>query len=112
MKVQNYRDVTGESVANARGTVLRKVVSEQDGAPNFIMRVLEVRPGGSTPHDNHPWEHEVFVLRGQGVVVQESVEHPLREGSVVFVPGGEDHQFRNTGSETLEFICVIPRLDK
>ncbi len=112
MKVQNYRDMVGESVANARGTILRKVISEQDGAPNFIMRVFEVQPRGSTPRDNHPWEHEVFVLSGQGVVVQEGMQHPLSEGSVVFVPGGEDHQFRNTGFETLRFICVIPRLDK
>ncbi len=26
----------------------------------------------------------------------------------VYVPPGEKHQFRNTGSESLTFICVVP----
>ncbi|MFO7666702.1 MAG: cupin domain-containing protein [Desulfobacterales bacterium] len=33
---------------------------------------------------------------------------PVTAGSVVFIPGNEEHQIRNTGSELLVFACLIP----
>jgi len=32
----------------------------------------------------------------------------LKKGDVIFVPGGENHQFKNPGKDVLEFICLIP----
>ena len=57
-----------------------------DGAPSFSMRQFEVAPGGHTPKHSHAHEHEVFVLEGTGVVLEGDREHPLRPGTVVFVP--------------------------
>ncbi|HSJ53691.1 MAG TPA: cupin domain-containing protein [Anaerolineae bacterium] len=34
---------------------------------------------------------------------------PLAHGTSVFVPGGEMHQFRNTGDEVLRFLCLVPQ---
>ena len=48
------------------------------------------------------------VLEGKGVVVSEEGEKPIGPGDVVFVPPNETHQFRNTGSTTLKFLCLIP----
>ncbi|HCP60102.1 MAG TPA: hypothetical protein DIT43_00775, partial [Dehalococcoidia bacterium] len=79
-----------------------------DGAPTFIMRVFEVKPGSSTPSHSHSWEHEVFVLSGKGIVKGREKEGLLGEGTVVFVAPNEDHCFINTGSGPLRFICVIP----
>lgn len=87
---------------------MRWVIAKNDGAPNFAMRVVEVQPGGSTPHHQHEWEHEVFVIEGQGVVRGSQGDRPIRYGSVVFVPGNEMHQFVNPGSEILRFLCLIP----
>ncbi len=92
----------------ASGISIRWVIAEKDGAPNFSMRVFEVAPGGYSPYHSHPWEHEVFVLEGGGVVVQETGEVPISCGDVLFIPGGEMHQLRNTSEGTLEFICLIP----
>ena len=61
------------------------------------MRQFEVAPGGYTPKHSHPYEHEVFVLEGNGVVLEGDREHTLKPGDVVFVVPGEVHQFRNTG---------------
>ena len=72
------------------------------------MRVFEVEPGSSTPFHSHSWEHEVFVLSGQGVVIGEEGETPISSGSVVFVAPNEQHCFANNGNEPLRFICVIP----
>ncbi|MDI6856872.1 MAG: cupin domain-containing protein [Dehalococcoidia bacterium] len=107
MKVQDYRDVTARE--ELPGVTLRVVISEEDGAPNFIMRVFEVQPGASTPWHTHDWEHEVFVLAGEGQAVSAGGRTPIEPGSVVFVAPNEQHQFVNAGSDVLRFICCIPR---
>jgi quercetin dioxygenase-like cupin family protein len=87
-------------------------VGEGDGAPNFAMRQFVVQPGGHTPRHSHPYEHEVFVLEGRGTVVEGNVEHSLRSGDVVYVAPDEVHQFRNTGSAPLKFLCLVPNSAK
>ena len=72
------------------------------------MRQFEVAPGGFTPRHHHPYEHEVFVLEGQGVVYEGDQPHPLKAGDVVLVKPDEVHQFRNTGDGPLKFLCLIP----
>ncbi|HDR06819.1 MAG TPA: cupin domain-containing protein, partial [Candidatus Coatesbacteria bacterium] len=47
-------------------------------------------------------------LEGSGVVEEGEAERPLGPGSVVFVPGGEEHGFRNTGRGPLRFLCLVP----
>lgn len=106
MKVSNYLDTP--STEELAGVFKREVITAQDGAPNFCMRVFEVKPGSSTPHHSHPWEHEVFILSGQGVVVGEQGETAISEGSVIFVAPDEQHCFINTSSQVLRFICLIP----
>ena len=72
MKVSNYLDI--KPVQEVPGAVMREVITADDGAPNFCMRVFEVEPGSSTPSHSHSWEHEVFVLSGRGVVKGEHGE--------------------------------------
>lgn len=106
MKISSYEDT--EPVEELPGVIKREVISAIDGAPNFCMRVFDVEPGNSTPAHSHPWEHEVFVLSGQGIVATELGERRIERDSVVFVTPDEPHCFVNTGSEPLRFICVIP----
>lgn len=87
---------------------MRMLVGPGEGATNFHMRHFEVAPGGFTPHHQHNYEHEILILKGQGVAQSQQGERPLRAGDVVFVPANEMHQFRNTGGGPLEFICLIP----
>lgn len=92
----------------ATGVQLRCLIGPEDGAPSFTMREFEVAPGGCTPKHEHRYEHEVYVLEGNGVVLVGGEEHPLQPGTVVFVPPDALHQFRNTGSTRLRFLCLIP----
>jgi len=70
LKVFNHRDVKAEDVGEGAFRVRVKwLIDEKVGAENFAMRLFEVEPGGYTPYHKHPWEHEVFVLEGDGVVV-------------------------------------------
>jgi len=106
MKVRNFREVEADN--EVPGVALRTVISAQDGAPHFAMRVLEVEPGASTPFHTHDWEHEVFILEGQAKVKGAEGERALQPNDVVFVAGQEEHCFVNTGTQVLRFICCIP----
>ena len=109
MKVQHYKDVQADDVEQgAVGVKMRWLIDEKSGAPNFAMRHFEVAPGGRTPHHSHEWEHEVFGLSGEGVVVGEDGEKPFSAGVVVYMPPNEKHQFRNTGTEPLTMLCMVP----
>ncbi len=110
MKVNHYLDVSQAPVnmEGSRGCQVRWLVDEAQGAPNFAMRQYEVAPGGFTPKHSHPYEHEVFVLEGSGVVLEGDRQHPLKAGDFVFVSPSEVHQFRNTGDVPLKFLCMVP----
>ncbi|MCA9184843.1 MAG: cupin domain-containing protein [Pirellulaceae bacterium] len=110
MKVEHSKNIVSHIVQmdGAVGCHVRQLVNEQDGAPTFAMRQFEVEPGGHTPRHFHPYEHEVYVLEGEGVVYEGDTPRPLAAGDVVFVAPDEVHQFRNTGSSPLKFLCLIP----
>jgi len=78
------------------------------GAPNFVMRLFTVKPGGYSPKHSHRWEHEIFIVKGKAEVYDGKKYNTVEAGSFVYVPGGIEHQLRNAGDEDLEFICVIP----
>lgn len=109
-KVVHYEDVPVEEIEEegAKGIQVRLLISKSDGAEKFAMRFFEIKPDGYTPYHSHDWEHEVFILSGEGVVLYEGEERKIREGYVVFIPPGEKHCFRNTGKEKLIFLCLIP----
>ncbi len=110
MKVQSHREVESKKVGmeGASGCQVRSLVGEADGAPNFAMRLFEVAPDGHTPRHSHPYEHEMYVLEGNGVVCEGDVEHPLTAGDVMYIAPNEVHQFRNTGSAPFKFLCLVP----
>lgn len=110
MKVTNYSGVMpivmdNDMVKNVAG---RLMIGKEDGAPNFCMRVFEMKKDGYTPKHTHDWEHEVFVHAGHGEVFIEDTWHPISPGSAVFVPANVEHQFRNNGDDLFTFVCLIP----
>ena len=112
MKHQHYSRVTAEKVEQgAEGVHIRWLITEADGAEHFVMRHFEIAPGGFTPRHDHAWEHEVFILKGRGMVLGPEGEKAFGPGDVMFVPGGETHQFRNTGENLVEMLCLIPARD-
>ena len=110
--IRHFTDVPAQAAAEAEGVSVRWLLTREDGAPHFAMRVFDLAPGRSTPYHSHWWEHEVFVLGGEGSVRDESGEETaLQSGGVVLVTGDERHCFRNTGDSDFRFICLIPHPD-
>ena len=110
MIVRKYTDIEEKKVEveGAKGVSIRVLISEEDGAPNFIKRRFSIVPGGHTPYHSHSWEHEVYILEGSGRVMGPDGPRELQAGSVVLVLPNEEHNFENTGDRPLVFLCSIP----
>ncbi len=92
----------------AKDAFIQWLISKDDGAPRFAMRRFIIRPGGSIPKHAHWYEHEIYVLKGRGIVGVEDREYEVTAGSVLFVPPEIPHWYKNIGDEDWEFICIIP----
>lgn len=110
MKVIGYEQVEQQKVEmpGSHNCQVRWLIGPRDGAPNFAMRQFEVAVDGYTPKHSHPYEHEVFVLDGQGTILEGDKVHPIRGGDIIYVAPDEVHQFRNVGSTPLKFLCLVP----
>jgi quercetin dioxygenase-like cupin family protein len=106
---RDYRVVPAEAVGE--GITIRWVLGRPEGAPSFAMRVIEFENGAVFAAHEHPYEHEIFVLEGEGVVTGRDREIPMRRGMAILVPAGTVHGYRNEGGGPLRFICVIPHVD-
>ena len=113
MKVKHFEEVKALDVVQegARDVKVRWLITKEDGARNFAMRLFEVKPGGYTPCHKHDYEHEVFILEGEGKLLLEGKEYDLKPGVFAFVPENKEHQFKNTGEKILKFLCLIPNKD-
>ncbi len=92
----------------AQGVTIQWLIDESLGAPNFAMRRFVIAPGGHTPFHEHPWEHEVYIVRGEGKVLLDDGPVPFASDNAIFIPPDERHQFRNTGHEVVEMLCIVP----
>lgn len=108
--IRNLSDApsTGVEASGADHCSMAVMVGKEDGAPNFAIRQIVVEPAGCTPRHSHDYEHEVVVLEGCGKVYCQGEEHQINPGDVVFVPAGQEHQFRATGKTPMRFLCVTP----
>ncbi len=109
MKILNYNSVEAKDAGAGTSKVkVRWLIDEETGANNFFMRLFEIESGGYTPLHIHDWEHEIFILEGEGAVVCEDEEKLFRPGDAIFLSPNEKHQFRNTGNKLVKLLCLIP----
>ena len=106
MLVRSYKDVVAVPVGE--GKEKRVVIGPKEGAPTFVMRVFDLATGASSGYHSHDWEHEVFILTGEGVLVTEEGETPVKADDVIYVAPNEKHCLNNRGQDTLCFICLVP----
>ena len=101
--LRNYR-----SLHQAGGTTARLIALE-DNPPTCTMTYSVIDPGKTSAHHIHPWEHEVYMLEGSGVLVCDGKEYPVTEGDGIFIPGNVDHYtLNNRSSGVIRRIEVNP----
>ena len=91
--VRNFR-----SIHTPEGPAAR-LISLDDDPPTCTMSYTEIYPDKTSAHHTHPWEHEVYIIKGSGTLVCDSKEYPVREGDAIFIPGDVEHYTLNNGGQ-------------
>jgi quercetin dioxygenase-like cupin family protein len=112
VKHAHYTEVNAEDPGQgSKDITIRWLITKKDGAERFAMRMFEMDPGGYTPYHQHDWEHEVFIVEGEGALKTEKGEKKFKGGDFIFVPANEWHQFMQKGKGNTRFLCLIPYKD-
>jgi len=107
MRITSYREVEAKECEGSSKLKMRWLNTE--GSNIFAVRHVEIEPTGYSPYHSHPWEHEIFVLEGNGTAVGEKVSKSISVGDLISISGEEIHQIKNTGKSTLKILCMIPK---
>jgi len=79
-------------------------VDKETGAKKISGGSADIPVNSELPYHAHEKEEEImFIYSGKGVLVVEGETFPLEPETMVFVPPGLKHTFKNTGNETLSF---------
>lgn len=110
MKHTHYSALEAQKFDNdmVKGVTGRVAIGKNDGAPNFCMRIFTIDPGGFTPKHSHDWEHEILIHQGNGKLFKDGEYVDVKAGDIIFVPGNEEHQFKNESDAPFTFACLIP----
>ena len=110
MVIKKLNDVAFAKLTGYDKVTKQIVIGPDDGSDEIVLRYFTLAPGGASPHHSHDFPHLVKIEAGTGVAIDGTdQEHPLRAGDYVYVKENEIHNFRNTGTESFEFICIVPR---
>ena len=108
MHVEHYRDIpllpvegTGQATP---GLTTRRILPP--AAAEATMDICEINAGASSAFHTHPWEHQVFVVAGQGAVTDGQSPIQFSAGDVVVIPADQPHQFINVGDSNVVFVCL------
>jgi quercetin dioxygenase-like cupin family protein len=107
MTVKHANEVEAKNVVAGKDTTIQVLISSQEG-PNFALRKFSMLPSGGMPRHTNTVEHEQYVLRGHAKIGIGDEIHEVKAGDVVFIPAGEIHFYENIGTESFEFLCIIP----
>ena len=107
MRIISYKKVEANEAEGSSKLKIRWLNNE--GSNIFAVRHIEIEPDGYSPYHSHPWEHEIFVLEGNGVVIGNEGAEAFTVGHVISIPSEELHQIKNTGKSALKFLCIIPK---
>jgi len=109
MIIKKMTDVPIKTSPEYVGVEKQILIGSEDGSNEIILRYFSIEPGGNSPYHSHDFPHLVKIEKGNGVVIDtDGNEHPLGVGMLVYIPDNEPHGFKNTGSGTFDFICIVP----
>ena len=56
------------------------VLNTTDGVPTVVSLYHDHKPGESSKHHSHDWEHQVYITRGTGILWVDEVEYQIKKG--------------------------------
>lgn len=110
MKKVSLADTLPDDAAHPdlQGAVSRQLVSGKTvGSQRGMLIVTEFAPGGYHKlHRHHSAEQVSFLLEGSAEHLTANGPAPISAGTAIYVPPGEWHGFRNTGTTTAKLVSL------
>jgi len=109
MNIKKLSDAPAFDVSGIAHVKKRIVIGPSDGSKEIVLRYFSIEPGGETPYHAHTFPHLAKIEAGRGAIIDGNAKtHQLEKGDYVYINDNEIHQFKNTGSEPFEFMCIVP----
>lgn len=89
-----------------QGVFRKQLLNKENSSKKFALRTYIILPNGHTSLDTHEHEHGVYIMSGSVKVNVNDNEYDLVAGDVIHIGPNETHQFRNSSSENVKFLCV------
>ena len=103
------RDDVAPAVSGCAGVTKQVVLGPADGSDEIVLRYFSVAEERATPWHAHDFPPLVKIEAGQRAAVGPAgTETQVGPGDYVDVAPNEMHNFRNTGAEPFEFVCLVP----
>jgi len=111
MIVQDHQDLSKTPHPFLEGVMLRHLQDlKGKRVEDLNLRIFEVQPGTENPLHAHAYSHDLFVIRGEGIVHLATANQRIKEGEVVSIEPDESHSFANESDNLLQFLCVDYRV--
>ena len=97
-----------EFIETPGGSASAAIATPSRGATEVSIIRQRQAPGGFNPVHTHDREEVLVVLAGTIDVTMDGATQALRPGDAIIVPAHTEHQLRNGGDETNEWLLVAP----
>lgn len=108
MRIMHLKDA--KALKGDRSRSYQLVGPEPLGSRKFMITLVEIEPGGSTPlHEHKTVESMYFILEGRAEVSTHREKKALDANTAVYFPAGGSHGIRNVGRGRLRYVsCHAP----
>ena len=105
MDIHNINDVP--AFTTKEGSVIRELLAHRNSViSKQSLAEARVAPGLETQPHYHPLTEEIYyILQGVGEMKIGKEMQPVGPGDAIAIPPGAIHTIRNSGEQTLLFLC-------
>ena len=110
----NFQNFPNEQVKayGSENTSMRWFRKPQESS-HFMLRRFEIGPNGHIGVHKHPEEHQIYILNGPILLIDEYGDSTqVEKDEFIYCPSEEPHGYRNPNDFPVAFLCGIPKLNK
>jgi len=90
-----------------RRTIRILLAPDKEDVPEIMLSHVTIYPGTHTDYHDHDRPELIYVVSGRGTSKCEGEEVEVGPHTAMWVPAGEKHEVRNTGSEDMILVTVF-----
>ena len=105
-KIKYLDDVNPTTTAAMSNATLLELITPKTHGTKYSFNVMRLQPGGVVALQDHPEEHCIFVLSGEGRVLLNEDWFSISQGGFTYIPAGMVHSFENHSSATVDILIL------